>query len=432
MPNVGDTINISGGIASGVAPGGAQYKTGAGATKIIGSRTQGGQLYYNIDQTGIGGGTGWVLGSSISGAVATTTPPPQSAQQVTPYLNDFQTQHFDNANIPEVKVPTIEEFRASVTPSTPRPEPLNRVATFESLRTAQGVADLENSVNDLKAQQAQLDAEFRQQKTAERGKTVPQNVIEGRIGQEERAYLERKDYLGQQIARVTDQLNTKYNLINTYMNLYSLDYQDAVQRWDSEYKQNFDMYTAILGQQNKAVEQATTIAKIQEDTRQFEIKQASANLTTFMNAIKDGNLSYSTLSPDQQLLVNKMEVQAGLPIGIMSQVKLDPKANIVFQTENAGIVTIGIRNADGGIDVQKYGTATSGKPTEAETKSASLSKIENNLRAVAGRDTYVSPQDYSAAISDVVRLGYTREQADQIFSKYKNPTNKSYRLPGGI
>lgn len=66
-PQVGQTVNLPGGIASGVAPGGSEYKTGAGPTKIIGTRTVNGQNYYNIDQSGIGGGTGWVAGSALNG-----------------------------------------------------------------------------------------------------------------------------------------------------------------------------------------------------------------------------------------------------------------------------------------------------------------------------------------------------------------------------
>lgn len=80
-PQIGQTINMPGGIASGTAPGGSQYKTGAGATKILEAKTIGGQTYYNIDQSAIGGGTGWVAASAIGGASPVQPSQPQQQQQ---------------------------------------------------------------------------------------------------------------------------------------------------------------------------------------------------------------------------------------------------------------------------------------------------------------------------------------------------------------
>lgn len=75
MANIGETIKLSGEIMTGYAPGAEQWKVGSGQqVKILNSRTQNGQLYYDVQH--IGGGTGWVLASSLDTAAKpiSTTP----------------------------------------------------------------------------------------------------------------------------------------------------------------------------------------------------------------------------------------------------------------------------------------------------------------------------------------------------------------------
>lgn len=92
-PTIGQTVNMPGGIPSGIAPGGAEYKTGAGPTKIRGVRKVKGVDYYDIDQTALGGGTGWVAASALSGitsqapaAAPAPAPTPSAASVATPQV----------------------------------------------------------------------------------------------------------------------------------------------------------------------------------------------------------------------------------------------------------------------------------------------------------------------------------------------------------
>ncbi len=71
---IGQTVNVNNKVASGVAPGQSQYQTAIGATRIKGIKNVGGQTYYDIDQTGIGGGTGFVLASALEGALGNPAP----------------------------------------------------------------------------------------------------------------------------------------------------------------------------------------------------------------------------------------------------------------------------------------------------------------------------------------------------------------------
>lgn len=349
-----------------------------------------------------------------SGAQST----PTSKEQVTPYLNDFQQNLYSTSSSPEVKVPTMDELRTQLTPATNAPDPLNRVAEFEKLRDTYKVADAEQSLNDLKAQEDQLYAEFRQQRTSEQDKTVPLNVIQGRIGEEERQYRERLDYVTREKSKVIDELNTKYNLIKTYIDLEGLDYKDAVDRYDKEFEKNVKMYDIISGKEKEA-----------RSAFEADRDAARANLQIYTNAITKGNLDFGSLSGDQQILINKLEVQAGLPIGFMSSIKKDKDADILFTTSNEGVTQVGLRNPNGTISVQSYGTRIKAA-TEGDKKQDYLTKIETNLRSVSGGDGFVSPDDYAAAISDAVRAGYTPEQANAILGKYKNRSNTNYYLPG--
>lgn len=282
---------------------------------------------------------------------------PKAQEEVTPYLNDFQDTLLKESGAPEVRIPTMEELKSELSPSIAYPGALDRVGKFEELRASYGVSDLEKQLTDLKGQEDDLYAEFREQRFTEKGKPVPLGVIEGRISEEERQYLERTDYLGRQVARITDELNTKYGIISTMMNLMGLDYQDAVGRYETEFNQNLQMYNIILGQEKEA-----------RSAYEADRAAASANLTMFYNAITSGNVNYSSLGADQKIMINKLEAQAGLPVGFMATIKMDADANILFTTSNEGITQVGIRNADGTISVESHGTRISSTGSVSDTK----------------------------------------------------------------
>jgi len=289
-------------------------------------------------------------------------------------LNAYQANLFKAETAPEVKVPTMEELKTDLAPTTALPEPLKRVEKFEELRTEYGLTELETTLTDLKAEQDELYALLRVERFTEEGKPVPMGVIAGRISEEERVYLERADYLGRQVARITDELNTKYAVVNNYMTLMGLDYQDAVTRYDDEFKRNIQMYNLIAGARKEA-----------RSAFESDRDAARSNLQIYMNAVTAGNLDYGSMSADQKLLVNKLETQAGLPVGFMSQVKMDPDANILFTTSNEGVTQVGMRNADGTISVQSYGTRiTSG--AGAGTAASTRQNFISDAKTIKGRN----------------------------------------------
>ena len=298
------------------------------------------------------------------------------------------------------------ELKTELAPSVPYPEPLNRVEQWETLRTTYGVADLEKSLTTLKDQiTAEQDA-LREQRGIEEGKPVPMGVISGRITEEERVANVRLDQLGRQQARVVDELNTKYNVINQVMTLTGLDYNDAVKRYETEFDMNIKMYDLIAGARKEA-----------RSAYEYDQTAAKANLQIYANAAISGNIDYASLDPAQKLMISKLEVQSGLPVGFISSIKKDPKADILFTTSNEGITQVGFRNADGSISVQSYGTRIAGKATESEKKQTAVSDMARTLNELGGSDYLVSSDEWKEARAVWIRAGYSGEDFDSAFAK---------------
>jgi hypothetical protein len=323
---------------------------------------------------------------------------PKDSNQVTSYLNDYQNSIL-NKSIPEV--------RNMLSGGLEKPQVLNREQAFTDLRAEYGVADLETRLNELKGEEDELVAAFRQQRAAERDKTVATNVIEGRISREERDANERLDYLGRQKSRIVDELNTKYSVIGQIMDFKSLDYQDAVQAYESEFNANLAVYK-LISDETKAAESS-----------------ARANLQIYMNAITAGNLDYGSLDAGQKAMISKLEVQSGLPVGFTSSLKLDPKANVLFTTSNDGVTQVGVRNPDGSISVQSYGTKISGgKQTEAEFNKAAQKEVATFLSSKSNSYGHVSGTVYTQVRNQWVQeTGKNPDEFDQTFRAYRDPYN---------
>ena len=338
---------------------------------------------------------------------------PKNKQEVTPYLDRYQKNLFQSGNGVETRKTIQEQLK----PSIDNPAPLDRTGEFDKLRLEYGVSELETQLNDLKAQQDELNAGFREQRFTERGKTVPLNVIEGRISEEERQYSERNDYLGRQVARITDELNTKYNVISTYMNFKNLDYQDAVSRYESEFNQNLQIYNVLAGERKEA-----------RSAYESDRAAASANLQMFYNMVTSGNVDYNSIGDDQKVMISKLEAQAGIPIGFMASVRRDPGSDIVFTTSNEGITQVGIRNADGTISVDSYGTKINSgsskdkKLNETEYKRESQSEMSKFLSSNANSYGHVGPKVYDYARRKWLEgSGQGSDSFDELFRIYRDP-----------
>jgi len=344
---------------------------------------------YSYIQQGAGGkvisesealAKGWDINNLPGGYVRQ----PQTKEQVTPYLNNLGQQLFQNKENPKVRTPTMDEIKKQVTPSQGLPSLLNRTDERAKLRENLGVADLEQGLTDIKSQVDAEMANMRKQRGIEEGKPVPMNVIQGRISKEERAAQERIDVLGREQSRLTNELNTKYTIIGQQMQDMGLDYNDAVKRYDQEFNTNMNMYKLILGQEDKALTQENR-----------DRTSALANLQIYTNAITKGNLNYSSMGADQKLMIRKLEIQSGLPVGFMSSLQMNPKDRILSINSKTGeALTIG---QDGKFKVLQTGMRTTGSssggmsytPKQTQVKVADaikiLKKIDAGYQTIGGK-----------------------------------------------
>jgi len=335
-----------------------QYGLGSAST-YSGTAQQNTQLLGKL----LGGGV-----TSAPAQSAPTTPSFQNTQQVSTYLNSFQSalaapsgrmpsktdinpttgkQYAVNpstgvwddtywAEVVEpglkqqgfgdgVSTPSVEELRTQLLPKGEAPAPFSRVQEFETRREQMGVTDLETRLNDLKAQEDEAHAQLRVNVAGERGKPVAMGVIESRISEQTRMAQENLDFIGRQKSRVIDELNTANNVISLYVQLGGQDYEDAVNRYNDEFTKNLQVYDLWRG-----------LRRDELDERQRQRDNARANLQIYATALMEGNLDYGSLGADQKLMLNRLEVQSGLPIGFTSNLHMSAKDRLLTVNEKTG------------------------------------------------------------------------------------------------
>lgn len=309
-----------------------------------------------------------------------------------------------------------------------RPDAPNFESVYKSELSKAGITDLESELNTLTNQENELRAQFRANKAAEEGKPVAMNVIEGRVSEQERASNERLDTVLRQKDYLTNQLKTKYDVVNNIMTLKKLDYQTASDEYNTKFSQNLQLFNTVKG-----------IADSQKSDAEREQDNARANAQIIYNSIKDGGLNLAEIGDDQKLSITKMEMEAGLPVGFYQNLQAkNPKADIVTSTsrESGGskYVDVIMRNSDGSLTTQSMRVGSvdlpkGDKPSEAETTKGNAQKVASQLAGRAGEDGYVAPEDYKTARRAWVNAGYSADDFDSRFAKtYVNPD--SYDVVG--
>lgn len=297
--------------------------------------------------------------------------------------------------------------------------------SYEALRQSFNVDQLENSINDLDAQEEEVRARLRERTNIELDKPVALNVISGRVGEAERQEFERLDYLGRQKQRAINQLQTANNVIETKMNLMKMDYDVAKSEYDTQFSQNIQMFNTIKG-----------IADFEISEEEREADNARSNLQIMYNSIKDGGLDLTTADEATITRMGSLELKAGLPQGFYQNIAAaKPDAKVLSTTTRTSggmkYADVILQNPDGSFTTQqiKLGADSTGSEkdtelTEAELSRAARSEIANQLNGRRGEDGYVSPADYKKARNAWVSKGFSAEEYNKSFAReYVNPTH---------
>lgn len=227
----------------------------------------------------------------------------------------------DNTDLlnPENLEENIDYFSEALKPDMEAPK-----AAFEEKQEAlfkeHGVETLEEDVNYWKAQEEEIAAQMRQRTKNEEGKTVPMGVIAGRVSEVERQEMERMDYVRRQLQTATDQLNSKYRIVESTMQAYGNDYKAATAEYERSYNENLQAINLMKGIQAEA--------KAEEEAAK---DSARANLQVLYNNVVNGTLDAESMGADQKQMITKMEMQAGLPTGTFEALRSkDPEYSIKF------------------------------------------------------------------------------------------------------
>ena len=402
-------------VKSGETLSGIGAKYGVDWRKITGFKSGDPNLIYPGEVLTIGGGAAPAAPAApaATSGTPTTAPAPQPARDINQFLSKYQDEIMASVQQkPEVRQRSAEEIKALVEPSVGLPKPVDWAKMYGGYREEQGVSELEQFVTDISAQEEDLYAGFRQQRTTERGKPVALNVIEGRIGEEERAYLERADYLGRQKKRAVDELNTKYSLINQLMSFERMTYEDTVERYESEFNRNIQMYDIIRGEERDAL-----------SDYELSIDRAKANLTVFANAVTAGNISWDDMDDNQKVLVSKLEAQSGMPLGFISNLKMSPSDRLAAFNEKTGEALM--FGKDGGFEMRQTGmtpTPTAEKePSETELSRQAYEEMSSWLSSQANDYGHVTGDVYTYARNKWVANGGDIDEFDRQFRGYRDP-----------
>lgn len=374
--------------------------------------------------------------SKLKGAVpAAPTNVSNAGQSATDFINAKQDEDIsvatkqDEPPTRSVTTDLVGAFKeltgkSSLVPTGTTPAAPNFEQTFQDLRKQYGVDVLETNINDLDTQEQELQAQLRISRNAEIGKPVALNVIEGRVGEQERNFNERIDTIQRQKARAVAQLQTANDAIENLMTFKKMDYDVAKDAYNTEFSQNLQLFDTIRG--------VYSLELTEKDRAQ---DTARANLQIIYNSIQDGEADIATLDPKLETKINKLELEAGLPQGFFKSLqskKPDSKilSTTTRTTSGKKYADIIYQNSDGSLSTQQVLLGSSnegsgGNESESDLERSQRSKTIQYFEASGiGGDGYTSPEAYIAArkawVTDV--KGATPSEFDEIFAKdYLNP-----------
>jgi hypothetical protein len=328
-----------------------------------------------------------------SGAGTGTTPPTNPASVTDPnsahsFINGNQEKDFNTAttanstDTPPVKgdangnptpTPTdaLASLKAEVTPSTPKPTAPNLTDTYKNLLQTSGINDLESQLSNLKQQASSITATYSNLKLDEEGKPVPMNVINGRMSEEDRQATEKLNPINEQIKAITDQLTTKYSVVNNIMTFTGKDYDNAVQDYDKQFSDNIAMINAV---------------KTLSTTDNTAVDNARANLQIIYNGLSNGTATVDSLTPDQKANITKLETQAGLPVGFYNSIVAKNNGGSILSTttrddNGTKYADVILKNSDGSLSIKSYalGGTSTGNGTAGDQKNSAYTNINSIL-----------------------------------------------------
>ena len=339
-----------------------------------------------------------LTGSSSSGIVGTSdTVQRQKEQEAMDKLSAETAKQKELAGLQQQK--EIEALKTELRPTTPTPTKPDYLKTYDELRTSGGVQSLEDDMIAIKDEKRVLQDSLAAEKEKLTG-GISQGFYEGKLSEKQIEINDKLSALNRAEALAVDKLNLKNSYIDNIMKLTEKDYETASTEYNNEYAKNLQAQSLITSIKNKY-----------ESAEERAADNAKASLTTMVNSLKDNDVTWSTVSPEMKAQVNKMELQAGIPLGI-TEMALTYKPDVKILSQTTGTDASGkqfIRyqyaNSDGTpgtFDIVYTGGVSAG--TKDESNSALTTQyLQDNV----GDDGKVSAATYQEAIKRYIARGGT-------------------------
>lgn len=323
--------------------------------------------------------------TNLLNKLKTSTPKTPSTvaggDQVSNFINNSQQEDIARASSsdePEVRGQkstgigsVVDAFKQltgkeSLIPDYRLPDAPSFEQSLQQLRKDYGVDSIESAINDLDAQEEDLRAQLRTSTNEELGKPVALNVIQGRVGEQERNFMERIDFVSRQKQRALNQLQTANDAIENIMTFRKMDYDVAKERYDSEFSQNLQLFNVIQG-----------AAEFEASEENRAMDNARSNLQIIYNSIQDGNMDIASTDAATQVKISKLELQAGLPQGFYKNIQAEkPEAKVLSTTtRNSGgnkYADVLYQNTDGSLTTQSVYIGSTGSGSSGGSTTVSV------------------------------------------------------------
>lgn len=360
-----------------------------------------------------------VQAAPMTPAATPTAAPAVDPKQLAASANQEAQGLYDQTKNRDINIrdsqKVISDLTAKLTgdASTPPPKPPSLMDVYTQQRQQLGLDPLQSQLTSLDNQinQIQTGALVANDRTSEA--PLSMGAIGNKQGATSREAQRQVALLSVQRSAIAAQVDNKLSALQMVMNFTQQDYSNASQAYGQEFDRNMQTLNLLSAQQDK------------EQTAQDHLQQnATANLQTIWNTMKDSGGSFDKLNDSQRASINQMELQAGLPTGFFESLPaIVPEGKIlstttreVGGTKYADVVS---RDASGAISVQSValggsGSGGSGGSSYAAAAGyngdfgATINNVANLEKTVAGKkavqanlQSYIAAGDYKSAYNQI-------------------------------
>jgi len=235
-----------------------------------------------------------------------------------------------------IEIPEDDETVAK--PALPKFE-----SVAKSLLSKYGINKLQSDINAISKQERELEESFKRGIEKSEARLAPMGVLSSEQREIEKQYRQKAAELRLQKQTLIDEYNTKISLVNTLMEYKALDYQAAVDDYNTSY--------------NRAINLINYLEK-----KEAAEKSARADLQVILDMMNETNKKWEDLEPEMQAQIKALELKGGLPQGLTQSLyeNINPEKEMAFHVVSEDKSQASIIYKDGTVETFSTGIAATG------------------------------------------------------------------------